>query len=79
MGSLLFKRRNLCEIRALYRPLFRKGECDKLRPNGSKSREYDRTLYISSLIIVRRFGRDKDRGITFTKADTVRFGLRVLD
>ena len=79
MGSLLFERRSLYEVRALYRSLFGEGECGRLRPNDGKSRGYDRTLHISSLTIVRRFGRDKDRGATFIEADIVRFSSRVLD
>jgi hypothetical protein len=79
MSSLLFKRKSLCEVRALYRSLFRKREYGRLRPNDSKSRGHDRTLYTFSLIIVRQFRRDKNREITFIKTDTVRFGPRVLD
>jgi hypothetical protein len=79
VGSLLFKRRNLCEIRALYRPLFEEREYSRLRLNDSKSRKYDRILHISSLIVIRRFGRDKNREVTFTKTGIVRFGPRVLN
>jgi hypothetical protein len=75
MGSLLFKRKSLCEVRTLYRPLFKKEKCGRLRPNNSKNRKYDRTLHTSSLTIIRRPERDKDRGITLTKVGTIRFGL----
>jgi hypothetical protein len=52
---------------------------DKLRPNDGKSRKYDRVLYTFILTVIRRFGRDKDRGITPIKTGTVRFGPRVFN
>jgi hypothetical protein len=79
VSSLLSERRSLCEIRVLYRPLSEKWKCDRLRPNNSKSRRYDRILHTSFLTVIRRLGRDKNRGTTPIKAGTVRFGPRVFN